>query len=103
MATWYIFTHGVFSPMAAWEHEALNEAVVQRKDTLEYVWPSKGPEPNEETTHTRYEIDLLAMTQTNTSNSKVRPMLDLPDNTAQSVTSPFHEGLRIRSITSAIR
>ena len=103
MATWYIFTHGVFSPMASWEHEALNEAVAQHRDSLEYVWPSKGPEPNEETTHTRYEIDLLAMTQTNTSTKMVRPMLYLPDDTAQSVTSPFHEGWRIRSITSAIR
>ena len=79
--------------MTAWEHQALNEAVVQRSDTLEYFWPG---EQEGEMTNTRYEIDLLAMTQTNTSNNKVRPVLYLADDTAQSVTSPFHEGLRVR-------
>ena len=103
MATWYIFTYGVFSPMQPWEHEALNEAAAQHRNILEYVWPPQGHEPGEETTYTRYEIDILAMTQTNMSTKTVRAMLYLPDDTAHSVTSPFHAGLRVRSPTSAIR
>ena len=90
MATWYIFTHGVFSPMASWEHEALDKALAQHRDSLEYVWPLAGAKPNGETTHTRYEMDIRAVTQTNTSTKMVRPMLYLPDDKAHSVTSPFH-------------
>ena len=97
------FTHGVFSLMVAWEHEALDEAVTQHRDSLEYAWPLSGAKPNGETTHTRYEIDIPAVTQTNTSAKMVRPILYLPDDTAHSVTSPFHAGLRVKEPTSAIR
>ena len=101
MATWYIFTYGVFSPMQPWEHEALNGAAAQHRNILEYVWPPQGHEPGEETTYTRYEIDILAMAQTNMSTKTVRQMLYLPDDTAHSVTS--HAGLRVKSPTSATR
>ena len=97
MATWYIFTYGVFSPMQPWEHESFNEAAAQNRNIVEYVWPSQGHEPADETEITRYEVNMLAMTQTNMSTMTVRRMLYLPDDTAHAVTSPFQAGLRARS------
>ena len=72
------FTHGVFSLMVAWEHEALDEAVAQHRDSLEYAWPPAGAKANGGTTHTRCEIGILAMTQANTFAEMVHPMLYLP-------------------------
>ena len=72
--------------MTEWEHDAFNEAVAQRHNTFEYVWSSVY---NGETTNTLYQIDLILMTQTNTSNNTVRPLLYLANETSQSVTSPF--------------
>ena len=72
--------------MTEWEHDAFNNAVAENNNTLEYVWSSVC---GGETTYTPYQIDLVLMTQTNTENGTVRPLLYLADDTSQSVTSPF--------------
>ena len=86
MAKWFIFMYGAFTPMTEWEHDAFNNAVAENKPTLEYVWSCVY---GGETTDTLYQVDLVLMTQTNTSNGTVRPLLYLADETSQSVTSPF--------------
>ena len=86
MAEWFIFMYGAFTPMTEWEHDAFNNAVADNKNTLEYVWSYVC---GGETTNTPYQVDLVRMTQTNTSNGTVRPLLYLADETSQSVTSPF--------------
>ena len=72
--------------MTEWEHKAFDEAVAQGHNAFEYVWSYVY---NGETTNTLYQIDLVLMTQTNTENGTVRPLLYLANDTSQSVTSPF--------------
>ena len=86
MANWFIFMHGAFLPMSEWEHKLFDGAVAENKNMVEYVWSS---EYLGETTHTPYTVDLIRMTQNNTSTGTIRPMLHLADQTSQSVTSPF--------------
>ena len=73
-------------PMLEWEHKMLNSAVEEKKNMVEYVWSSKY---GGEVTHTAYSIDLVRMTQTNTSTGTVRRLLHLANDSSQSVTSPF--------------
>ena len=86
MANGFIFMHGAFLPMLEWEHKLFNGAVAEKNNTVTYVWWS---EYGGETIHTQYTVDLMHMTQTNTSTGTIRPMLYLADQTSQSVTSPF--------------
>ena len=86
MAAWFIFKHDAFFPMLEWEQKYFNDAVAAGNNTVTYVWTAQY---GEETTHTEYIVDLVAMTQTNTSTGTSRPMLYLADQTSQSVTSPF--------------
>ena len=95
------FTHGVFSLMVAWKHEALDEAVAQHRDSLEYAWPLAGAKANEGTTHTRCETGSPSVTQVNTCAKMVQPMLYLPDDTLSHVA--IARRLSIREAASATR
>ena len=84
MANWFIFMHGAFLPMSEWEHKLFDGAVAENKNMVEYVWSS---EYRGETTHTPYTVDLILMTQANTSTGTVHPLLYFKGCT--SVTSPL--------------
>jgi hypothetical protein len=86
MAAWFIFKHDAFFPMLEWEQKYFNDAVAAGNNTVTYDWRAQY---GEEITLTGYIVDLVKMTQTNTSTGTSRPMLYLANQTSHAVTSPF--------------
>ena len=88
-AQWYIeLKDSAFHLMSDWEVQVLENAVQQEHDSIEYNWTRTAPDGT--ITSWRYEIDLRAMTQTNTQFGTVRRLVRLASSTSHAVTSPFH-------------
>ena len=88
MAEWFIcLKDGHFHKMSDWEQAILEQTAGEGKNVIEYHYPRKGPD-GEETTW-KYEIDMVAMTQTNTQFGTVRRLLRLKDSSSHTMTSPF--------------
>ena len=86
-AEWFIFKCGAFRQMTEWENNVLETAVKEGNMRFPLAWKFKHGDEN--FFEIVYEIDMIAMTETETQTGTVRRLMRLADGTSHTATSPF--------------
>ena len=78
--------NGSFMPMEDWEAEGCEQVFANRQKVMVYWWPFEN---DGVVAQVRYEVDIIAMMQTNTKTMFQRRVIRLAENNSHVLTSPY--------------